>query len=420
MRRAPIALGLHEWSPRSGWRWTRIADLAKLESGHTPSRRMPEWWGGETPWLALPDIRELNGKTAFETKEKTNELGLKNSSARLLPKDTIALSRTASVGFATRFGRPMATSQDFANWICGPDLDPGFLLYAIQGSREYFQSIASGAVHKTIYMPEIKDLRIAHPPKAEQERVVASLDENFKAVQDMSAAAINRKLVADSLESSQFKTAFLEQTPISIGVPLQSAPSGWRWRRLTDLAQLESGHTPSRKRPDWWGGEIPWIALPDIRKMDGVVAHDTLEKTNALGIANSSARILPVNTVVLSRTASVGYVTILGREMATSQDFVNFICGPELDSRFLLHALRASRDYLVANASGAIHRTLYMPAVKDFHLCLPDLPEQRRVAGSLDESLTAQKTLLEASRRELAAIEALPAAILRTVFTDAA
>lgn len=147
---------------------------------------------------------------------------------------------------------------------------------------------------------------------------------------------------------------------------------------------------------------------------------ETAERTNALGIANSSARVLPVDTVVLSRTASVGFVTILGREMATSQDFVNWICGDHLEPRFLLHALRASREYLVSNASGAVHKTLYMPAVKDFHLCLPEKPEQRRIAAALDEALAAQQTLSEASRRELAAIEALPAAILREVFTDAA
>jgi hypothetical protein len=60
------------------------------------------------------------------------------------------------------------------------------------------------------------------------------------------------------------------------------------------------------------------------------VAQDTLESTNEQGIANSSARLLPEGTVVLSRTASVGFVTIMGRPMATSQDFVNWVCGPEL------------------------------------------------------------------------------------------
>ena len=92
---------------------------------------------------------------------------------------------------------------------------------------------------------------------------------------------------------------------------------------LVDLARLESGHTPSRYHPEWWGGDIPWISLADIRDLDGRVAYETREHTNQAGIAHSSARVLPEGTVVLSRTASVGFVTIMGRPMATSQDFVN-------------------------------------------------------------------------------------------------
>ncbi len=203
---------------------------------------------------------------------------------------------------------------------------------------------------------------------------------------------------------------------MTIGVPANPAPSNWTWRRLTDLAKLESGHTPSRKRPEWWGGDIPWIALPDIRALDGRVAMETKEQTNAEGIANSSARILPTGTVVLSRTASVGFVTTMGRPMATSQDFVNWVCGDELDPRFLMHALRASRPHLLANASGAVHKTLYMPAAKDFHLCLPDRREQERIVARLDEQLADAARIVAACRDELAAIEALPAALLRRVF----
>ena len=98
------------------------------------------------------------------------------------------------------------------------------------------------------------------------------------------------------------------RVPADCGDP----PAGWKWRPLSSLARLETGHTPSRRVPEWWGGDIPWLALPDIRELDGRVALKTLETTNALGLANSSARLLPKDTVCLSRTASVGFVTVLG------------------------------------------------------------------------------------------------------------
>lgn len=111
---------------KDDWRWQRLTDLARLESGHTPSRRHPEWWGGHVPWLALPDIRKLHGKYAYETTENTNDAGLANSSARLLPPCTVCLSRTASVGFVTILGKPMATSQISATGFAGRTSIPSF------------------------------------------------------------------------------------------------------------------------------------------------------------------------------------------------------------------------------------------------------------------------------------------------------
>lgn len=257
-------------------------------------------------------------------------------------------------------------------------------------------------------------------PPLSRQRELINFASQFHEIEAAKAASESRVTVAEQLESSLFRVAFENTVPISIGPASGNPPDGWSWKQLADLARLESGHTPSRRHPEWWGGEIPWLALPDIRELDGKVALATKEMTNELGIANSSARVLPKDTVALSRTASVGFVTIFGREMATSQDFVNWICGDELLPRFLMHALRASRDYLVANASGAVHKTLYMPAVKDFHLCMPDKHTQQRIVDQLDEALAARESLLAAARIEREAIEALPAAILRDVFSDAA
>lgn len=205
--------------------------------------------------------------------------------------------------------------------------------------------------------------------------------------------------------------------PLSIEAATPPPPNGWRWELLTDLARLESGHTPSRRRPDWWGGSIPWLALPDIRNLDGKVANDTLEHTNDDGLANSSARLLPRDTVCLSRTASVGYVTILGRPMATSQDFVNWVCGPDLHPLFLMHLLRGSRDYLRSLSSGAIHKTIYVPTVKAFKVCIPGLEEQKRIAKILVDQFIAVGEVRAAAQAQLQEIHSLPDRLLRRAFS---
>lgn len=217
--------------------------------------------------------------------------------------------------------------------------------------------------------------------------------------------------------SPSYGTVFSTITPLSVGKDEAPPPRGWRWQALRELARLESGHTPSRKRPEYWAdGDIPWLALPDIRALDCRVATETGERTNALGIANSSARVLPVGTVALSRTASVGFVTRFGCEMATSQDFVNWVCGPDLHSPYLMWLLRASRAFLRGLATGAVHQTVYTNVVKDFRICLPDLPVQRSIAARLDETFDLVTHLRAAHEAQLAALDALPGAFLREAF----
>ncbi|MEI6172031.1 MAG: restriction endonuclease subunit S, partial [bacterium] len=138
---------------------------------------------------------------------------------------------------------------------------------------------------------------------------------------------------------------------------------------------------------------------------------------NELGIANSSARILPAGTVVLSRTASVGFVAMMGRPMATSQDFVNWVCGPDLDPTFLMYLLRTSREYIRQLSSGAIHKTVYFPTVKAFAVCVPEAAEQRRIAAKVHSRLASLAEIRTRLEVQAADIGYLPAALLRSAFS---
>jgi type I restriction enzyme S subunit len=208
-------------------------------------------------------------------------------------------------------------------------------------------------------------------------------------------------------------------SPIKAGLPRNvEAEDGWRWRALRDCAQLESGHTPSRRRPEWWGGTVPWLALPDIRKLHGKYAYETSEYTNDEGLANSSARILPVGTVCLSRTASIGFVTLLGKPMATSQDFCNWICDrSKLNDEYLMYAFMASQAYLRELGSGSVHKTIYMPTIESFHVYTPDsVDEQRDIAASLGGRLKMADDLANKIKAQLADADRLPERLLAAAF----
>jgi type I restriction enzyme S subunit len=101
---------------------------------------------------------------------------------------TVALSRTASVGFSVIMGRDMATSQDFVTWTCSPLLEPRFLLLCLRVMwNDLLGRLAMGSTHKTIYMPDIQGLRIPLPPIDEQTRAVKRAHVQMQMIDGLSA-----------------------------------------------------------------------------------------------------------------------------------------------------------------------------------------------------------------------------------------
>ena len=202
---------------------------------------------------------------------------------------------------------------------------------------------------------------------------------------------------------------------IAVGTPDTETPPGWRWKLLTKLARLETGHTPSRGHSEYWDGDIPWIGIRDATANHGRTLPDTEQHVSQEGIDNSSARVLPTNTVCLSRTASVGYVVVMGRPMATSQDFVNWVCDPAvLDYRYLKYALLAEGTSYSRFSHGTTHQTIYFPEVKAFHLCTPS----RHTQSAIADVLSALDDKIEQNRRTARALERLAQAIFRAWFVD--
>jgi type I restriction enzyme S subunit len=163
-------------------RRVQIRKVARLGTGHTPSRSVEAYWDPAEctlPWLTLADVWQLRDGSVsviHDTKEMISPLGLANSAAVRHPAGTVAFSRTASVGFSCILGVDMATSQDFVTWTCGPQLDPRYLLWVLRGERVDILRRTQGSTHKTIYMPDIEQLTIPLPPLEHQGRIVEYLD----------------------------------------------------------------------------------------------------------------------------------------------------------------------------------------------------------------------------------------------------
>ncbi|WP_254845977.1 restriction endonuclease subunit S [Xanthomonas axonopodis] len=192
------------WSDQipSSWQSGNIRRFASMKTGHTPSRSVPEYWEDCTiPWFTLADVWQIRDGTRWyleSTSEKINELGLANSAADLLPAGTVILSRTASVGFSGIMPVPMATSQDFWNWICGPKLLPEYLLLLFRSMIEEFELSTNGSTHKTIYQGIAAGFRVCVPGIEEQRQITTFVLENLEKMD-----AVRQKVTSsvDALQS---------------------------------------------------------------------------------------------------------------------------------------------------------------------------------------------------------------------------
>ena len=173
------AVGKPQNKAVTSWEWVPIVDVARMESGHTPSRSKPEYWGGDVYWIGIKDARHNHADTITDTEQKTNDLGLANSASRLLPVDTVCISRTASVGYVVKMGKPMATSQDFVNWVPSSVIDPDWLKWLFVAEKESLFKFGKGSTHTTVYFPEWLSMHIALPPFEEQREISRQIEQFF-------------------------------------------------------------------------------------------------------------------------------------------------------------------------------------------------------------------------------------------------
>ena len=384
--RFALSVGNPDLSSPHRWRWELLTNLARLETGHTPSRRHSEYWDGDIPWIGIKDAAEHHGRNLFETVQYVTQEGIDNSAARVLPTGTVCLSRTASIGYITRMGVPMATSQDFVNWVCGPHLDSRFLLYLLLSEVDSLSRFAYGTTHQTIYFPEVKAFHVCVPPLAEQRAiagVLGSLDEKIE--QNQRTAR-----VLERLARAIFRAWFVDFEPVkakaagaasfsSMPQPVFDAlptrfvdsdigpmPEGWEVKGIGDVVTTKGGGTPSTKNPEYWdGGEHCWATPKDMSRLSHPVLLHTERRITEAGVNSISSGMLPVGTVLMSSRAPVGYLAIARVPTAINQGFIAMVCDGPLPPTYVLSWALTSMDAIKAHASGTtfpeISKTNFRP-----------------------------------------------------------
>lgn len=148
--------------------------------------------------------------------------------------------------------------------------------------------------------------------------------------------------------------------------------------------RVSSGGTPSTSNEDYWDGDVPWLTPKEITRDSGSIYVSRTERSiTQEGVRGSGAKLLPPNTVMLTKRAPVGAVAVNTVPMSTNQGFLNFVCGPKLRPLFLAYWFIANRPYLDAVANGSTYPELYLTDLFEFELAVPPVEVQDRILETL-------------------------------------
>lgn len=404
--------------------WPRVAlgEIVQVVGGGTPSTRNPEHFDGDIPWLRPKDLSGTHDRYVKRGERNLSQIGLDNSSAKLVPANSVLLSTRAPIGYVALSANPIATNQGFRNLIPHDSVIPEYLYYWLKLNTETLERHASGTTFRELSGAALKAISISLPPVKEQRRVASVLGALDHRIE------LNRRMceTLEQIARALFKSWFVDFDPVRAkvegrwragetlpGLPaelyslfpdrlvdsqLGPIPEGWNIGQVQDLCdRVENGGTPSRREKRFWHGPIPWFKTGEL--MDGplIVSEEAITYE---GLRSSSCKLWPAGAILIALYASptVGRLGILTRPGTANQACTALIASATFGDQFLFYTLSFARQHFQSVAVGAAQQNINQQIVRLHNVLLPS-PNiaqlfQRYVEPFLHNRVTlAQKSL---------------------------
>ena len=272
--------------------------------------------------------------------------------------------------------------------------------------NEVFNHLGGEGVRSALNAKDVLSLPVPDIQLDEQRRIADYLDRKCSQIDDIIARqqAVIEKLKAYKLSviTEAVTKGLNPDTPMKdSGVEwIGEIPEYWQLSHIGNLVEMGSGGTPDRKKPEYWeNGNIPWMSSGEI---NDEYIYSTTEHITELGLQNSNAKILPVNTVMLGligQGKTKGLTAILKTEVCCNQNLAYLIADEKyLHYRYLFYCFKAMYFY-IRGLVGESQACIYSYFLKKLHIPLPDIEQQIRISDYLDTKCEAIKNSINKRER---------------------
>ena len=217
---------------------------------------------------------------------------------------------------------------------------------------------------------EISEIPIPVPSLQEQEKIVERLDKVFENIQNnLDMLNYLNTLITTKLEKSIFISKCEKVDTKKL--------------KVKEFSDIQGGGTPKTSVKEYWGGEIDFYTPKELSQHSDIEISSSSKKVTKLGLSKGAGKLLPVDTILFSSRAPIGYVAILKKEGSTNQGFQSFILKNQNDKYFFYFLLRNNKEYIESYAPGATFKDISKSRIEEIEFAIPSYEQQIEIGKKM-------------------------------------
>jgi type I restriction enzyme S subunit len=392
---------------KAGWQRKQLGEVCEILNGGTPKTGVPEYWGGNNFWITPAEMGKRVTPYVTDTKRTITDLGLRNSSAQMLPPNSVILSSRAPIGYLVINTSPMATNQGCKGLVPGNQLQHKFLYYYLSSILDLLNSLGTGATFKELSGGKLKEVPIPFPPLPEQQRIVRLLDEAFDRIATAKANAEKNLQNTRKLFENYLEAIFRQRG------------EGWVDAKLGDVCNKITDGT--HITPTYTKEGVPFLSVKNLTK-------GFIDLSDTRFISPKEHTYLTRNNkpmrddILYTKVGTTGIAKVIDVDDEFSIFVSVALLKPEHEIIFnfyLEHFLNApfAREQAQKRTRGMANKNLVITDIKEIDIHFPiALNKQHAIVAKIDALHTETHRLESIYKRKLAALAELKKSLLHHAF----
>ena len=407
------------------WKWVKLKDVGSIISGGTPSTTISEYWNGEISWIAPSDLTGYKNIKIKKGKKSITEIGLKKSSAKLMPKGSVLFSSRAPIGYVVIADEELCTNQGFKSVIPNDSTNNLYLYYFLTASKQNAEKVASGTTFKEISLKSFADLDFPLPPLKTQQQIVSKIEELFseldKGVEDLKKAQQQLKTYRQSVLKWAFEGRLTNEN-VEDGV----LPKGWKIVPITEVVEknkhsLKAGPFGSSLKKEFYvknGYKI--YGQEQVISDNAFLGEYYIDEDKYQEL--KSCQIKPYD-ILISLVGTVGKVLILPpncKEGVINPRLIKISLERSIYlPKFFKNYFESSvvKIFYSGVTKGTTMDVLNLGIIKTIPFPLPPIEEQEKIIQEIESRFSVADKLEENIKESLQQAEALRQSILKKAFS---